>query len=105
MDMSYLRRTAGRLGAALIAACMVGPVHAAPPGAQRPSPAVLRLAAAGLTLQQAARRVSRITGGRVLSASPTQVDGRPAYRVKVLMPGGRVRVVLVDARSGAILND
>lgn len=87
----------------LVAALAAGPATAAAPPDPAPG-ARYELAAAGISLQQAVRKVRRATGGRVLSAGPAEVDGRPAYRVKVLMPGGRVRVVLVDARSGALLN-
>ncbi len=73
------------------------------PGRGAP-PEVRELAAAGISLQQAVRKVRRRTGGRVLSAGVSKVDGNPVYRIKVLMPGGRVRVVLVDARTGEILD-
>jgi len=54
-------------------------------------------AGAGLSLDEAVRQVQAETGGRVLSADP--VDG--AYRIKVLLPSGHVRVIVVDAQSGA----
>ncbi len=50
----------------------------------------------GISLDEAAARVRRETGGRVLSAEAR--DGR--YRIKVLLPNGAVRVINVDARSG-----
>lgn len=54
-------------------------------------------AGGGLSLDDAVRQVQNETGGRVLSADP--VDG--GYRIKVLLPSGHVRVIVVDARSGA----
>lgn len=51
----------------------------------------------------AAAAVRRSTGGRVLSVDLSP-NGRPTYRVKVLLPGGRVRSVRVDARSGRVLD-
>ena len=48
----------------------------------------------------AAARVREATGGRVLRV---QRDKRGVYQVKVLLPGGRVRVVPVDGRTGRIL--
>ena len=39
------------------------------------------------------RRIERETGGEVLKAQPIQRDGREVYRVKVLTPQGRIRVV------------
>ncbi len=50
----------------------------------------------------AARAVRRATGGRVLSVTRVNTDGGAAWRVKVLLEGGRVRIVLVDAASGAL---
>lgn len=54
-------------------------------------------AGAGLSLDDAVRQVQAETGGRILSAD--SVDG--SYRIKVLLPSGHVRVIVVDARSGA----
>ncbi len=50
----------------------------------------------------AAQAVRRATGGRVLAVTRVNSDSGAAYRVKVLLKGGRVRVLLVDAASGAI---
>jgi len=48
-------------------------------------------------LDEAVRRVQRETGGRILSAEAVQGPGAPAYRIKVLLPSGRVRVIVVDS--------
>ncbi len=48
----------------------------------------------------AAANVRRATGGRVLSVR----KGNGTYRVKVLLPGGRVRTVPVDSRTGRLLD-
>ncbi len=48
----------------------------------------------------AAEQARRATGGRVLSVR----KGKRSYRVKVLLPGGRVRTVAVDSRSGRLLD-
>jgi hypothetical protein len=92
------------LAAVLAAAGVAGPVRAGPGPGRGAPPEVRELAAAGISLQQAVRKVRRRTGGRVLSAGVSKVGGNPVYRIKVLMPGGRVRVVLVDARTGEILD-
>jgi hypothetical protein len=42
--------------------------------------------------------VQQATGGRVLDAR----DEGSVHRVKVLTPRGEVRVVIVDARTGAM---
>ena len=45
------------------------------------------------------RRVERETGGEVLRAEPMQREGREVYRLKVLTPEGRVRVVQDDPNA------
>ena len=50
----------------------------------------------------AARAVERATGGRVLSVNREDRNGRVVYRVKVLLPGGRIRVVTVDGETGSV---
>lgn len=52
----------------------------------------------GLTLDQAVRKVQSETGGRILSADAVLTAGGPVYRIKVLLPSGRVKVIQVDAR-------
>jgi len=54
----------------------------------------------GLSLDEAVARVRRDTGGRVLSAQAREDRGRTAYRIKVLLPNGSVRVISIDAASG-----
>ena len=44
-------------------------------------------------LPASVRRIERETGGEVLKAQPIQRDGHEVYRVKVLTPQGRIRVV------------
>ncbi len=70
--------------------------HAAPDGAYH-------LAKRGEDIGRdgAAERVRRATGGRVLSVGKGK---RGTYRVKVLLPGGRVRTVPVDGRTGRLLD-
>lgn len=45
------------------------------------------------------RRVEIETGGDVLRAEPMQRSGREVYRLKVLTPEGRVRVMQDDPRE------
>ncbi len=58
----------------------------------------------GVTLEQAANKVRRETGGRVLSATPSEQGGRRGYEVRVLVDGKRVKNYFVDSdgriRSG-----
>lgn len=56
---------------------------------------------AGMSLNEAVRQVQRETGGRVLSADTVSQGGRTVHRIKVLTPAGQVRVVTIDAQSGA----
>ncbi len=42
------------------------------------------------------------TGGRVLRVRPRR-PGAEAYRVRVLLPDGRVRTVVVDGRTGEVI--
>jgi uncharacterized membrane protein YkoI len=54
--------------------------------------------AARISLGEAAERVRQATRGRVLDAR----DEGNHHRVKILTPQGEVRIVIVDARTGAM---
>jgi hypothetical protein len=53
----------------------------------------------GISLDQAVQRIRRETGGRILAADTIRNGGGITYRIKVLLPDGRVRVFHVDARG------
>ncbi|HYE37965.1 PepSY domain-containing protein [Methylocaldum sp.] len=53
----------------------------------------------GISLDEAIQRIRRETGGRILAADTVRNDGAVTYRIKVLMPNGRVRVFYVDAEG------
>jgi uncharacterized membrane protein YkoI len=53
----------------------------------------------GVSLEQAADIVRRETGGRVLSATPTEQGSKHGYNIRVLLDGKRVKKVFVDAQS------
>jgi hypothetical protein len=72
-------------GRALLAA---GPQSFAPATAQRQR----------ISLEQAVQTVARTTGGRILDAKAVGNE----YRIKVLTKRGEVRVVYVDAETGAM---
>ena len=57
--------------------------------------ALLPVAAA--TLKEAIEQVERETSGKVLSADTIRTRGTVVYRIKVLMPDGRVRVFQIPA--------
>lgn len=79
-------------------ALTAGAVHAqqdAPPPAfdpPSPPPAEMRRS----ELPESVLRAERQTGGEVLRAESMQRDGREVYRLKVLTPDGRVRIMRDD---------
>lgn len=90
------------LAAALLAAA--APAGAAERGHTAPARAALMLAQAGdIGPAAAAAAARRATGGTVLGVQAGRSGGRVIYRVKVLLPGGRVRTLSVDGASGQVL--
>ncbi|HNR91111.1 MAG TPA: hypothetical protein PKO41_01680 [Dokdonella sp.] len=59
--------------------------------------APVSLAADEITVQQAVDKVQREMNAKVLSVQTLQVGKRKLYRIKLLTPGGQVRVVDVKA--------
>ncbi len=53
----------------------------------------------GISMEQAADMVRRDTGGRVLSATPTERGDRRGYEIRVLLDGKRVKKVFVDSQA------
>lgn len=53
--------------------------------------------AAAATLKEAIEEVERDTGGKVLAADTIRTRGTVVYRIKVLMPDGRVRIFQIPA--------
>ena len=51
-----------------------------------------------LTLREAVARVQQQTQGRILAAQTVGRGARQVYRIKVLTPDGRVRVVQVPVQ-------
>jgi hypothetical protein len=51
------------------------------------------------SLQEAIEQVQRETSGRVLSADVVRAGPRELYRIKVLTPDGRVRVLTKSTRG------
>lgn len=52
------------------------------------------------SLQEAIDEVQREPGGRVLAADIVRAGPRELYRIKVLTPDGRVRVITKQSRGG-----
>lgn len=57
-----------------------------------------------VSIDAAAAMVRRISGGRVIAADSMDEDGKALYRIKVLLPEGRVRVYVVDPLTGQVLD-
>lgn len=50
----------------------------------------------GLSADQAARRAESRYGGQVLDIRPVQTDKGQGYRIKLLQPSGRVKMLVID---------
>lgn len=57
-------------------------------------------ASGGMTSAQAAARAKARYGGQVLSVKRVGNDNSGVFRVKILLPGGRVKMVRVVADAG-----
>ena len=57
---------------------------------------------ADVSRDDAAAIAQRVSQGRVLAVERTEADNRPVWRVKVVTPGGEVRVILVDVATGRL---
>ena len=64
---------------------------------------ILFAQAKSISADDAAATVRARSGGRILDVRLRSNARRKVWRVKVLLPGGPVRVYRVDARSGRIL--
>lgn len=58
--------------------------------------------AAGLTADEAVRQLEARHQGRVLDIQPVETGSGPAYRIKLLLPSGRVRLLVMDAEDGQL---
>jgi len=69
-----------------------------------PSPTVVAapLLLAEVSASDAASLVAKKTGGKVLKVTEEERDGRWLYRVKVLLPQGRVKTVMVNKETGSV---
>ena len=60
-------------------------------------PAAPAAAQRAVNLQEAVERVQQETGGKILSAETVRIGRQKMFRIKVLTPDGRVRVVQIPA--------
>lgn len=82
-----------------LALMLPGPAAAAPDwrrGAQEQLEPNSFVRKPDITLEQAANMVRRRTGGRVLSASPSERGSQRGYDIRVLLDGKRVKSYFVD---------
>lgn len=54
-----------------------------------------------LDREQAAQLIKQEYGGKILDLQPVTTGDGPAFRVKLLQPSGRVKLMLIDARDGS----
>ena len=84
----------------LLSLSMLAPVASAQESARgsesRPQRMEVQAQRRGSEMSAAVRRAERATGGQVLNVESMRFEGRDIHRVKVLTPGGRVRVVVDD---------
>ncbi len=66
------------------------------------APATGFLQLADISADTAAARASGKTRGRVLSTRRKARKGHDVYIVRILTPGGRVKRVVIDAKSGKV---
>ena len=57
-----------------------------------------------LSINDAASRAQDRFGGRVISVTRAEQDGRPGFRVKILLENGRVKTLFVDDRTGNVFD-
>jgi len=50
------------------------------------------------SLDSAVNSVKQKTGGRILSAKTSQKNGRRVYKIKVLLPSGKVQTFTINAK-------
>lgn len=58
-----------------------------------------------LPLEELLRRLGLGTDARILEIESEFEHGRHVYEIEYLVPSGRVREVLIDARSGEVLTE
>ena len=82
------------------AAAFGGSVQTATPSAT-PASMLLRLAAGGISLDQAVQMAQARYNARVVRAETTREGDRVYYRLRLLSSDGRVFSVRVDAQTGS----
>lgn len=83
----------------LLPAIFIVVAFIAPPGqaSAQPSPGYIQLAKNGQSLDSAVQSIKQKTGGRILSTKTVKRNGKRVYKIKVLLPSGKVQVFHVNA--------
>jgi len=90
------------LFAILPLAAFAQPACADWPDAAWAAPSTGFLQLADISADTAAARASGKTRGRVLSTRRKARKGHDVYVVRILTPGGRVKRIVIDAKSGKV---
>ncbi len=80
----------------------VSPATARPPAFKQDAPVVLLAQQDDIGPGAASAAASAASGGRVLGVHRIRSANGVIYKVKVLLPGGRVRNVIVNGRTGQV---
>ena len=63
-----------------------------------PSPYIQLAQNNNQNLDEAVQSIKQKTGGRILSAKTVEKDGQRIYKIKVLLPSGKIQTFKVNAR-------
>lgn len=97
------RRIAARVCAAMLCGCLSAPNCVVGATTKVDTLLLAQTVPGGASADEAAALVREASGGRILGVRRVKTAHGPAYHVKVLLAGGRVRVYVVDVSSGEIL--
>jgi hypothetical protein len=105
LAVRMIRRVVSMISALLVC----GPILASPPAAGPgsaapvPTPSVVVLTAATLSMDDAVRMAEQRYHARVVKAETQLDNGKTVYVLRLLNESGRVWTVRVDASSGTVL--
>lgn len=69
---------------------------------QHPGQTSTHLLLAQVSIEKAIKKAKSKYGGKVLSAKEIRSKGPLVYKVKLLLPSGRVKTVFVDGETGEV---
>lgn len=86
----------------LLLVALPGQAHTPDPFAVPTAEPALELAAGAVTLQQAAAKVRKQHGGKVVKAETRTRNGKPVHHIRIVKDG-RVKTLIIDAATGNTL--